>query len=113
RSVRVSCNHDPRGPVLPGQLPNLLDDEVDVRIVKLLDVLSVGVAGDLLVQVPRVGEEVDDDSLREDLVLLALDGGGGCGSEMDVVLVLLARVLLVVAQLLDTPKIRHLAPPGP
>ena len=108
RSVGVPLDDDARRAELPGELADLLDDEADVRIVELLQFLALRVARDLLVQVPRVREEVDDDGLGEDLVLLALNRSRARRREVDVVLVLLARVLRLAAELLDDREIHHL-----
>ena len=59
-------------PYCPASLPISSTTNADVRIVELLDFLAVHVARDLLVQIPRVREEVDHDRLGQDLVLLAL-----------------------------------------
>ena len=108
RTVGVPLDHDAGRAVLPGELADLLDDESDVRVVELLDFLAVGRASDLLVQVPGIREEVNDDRLGEDLVLLTLHRTGARRRELDVVLVLLAGVFRLGPQLLDDRKVHHL-----
>ena len=54
-------------PNCPASLAISSSTQVDVRIVQLLDVLAVHLPGDLLVQVPAVGKEVDDDRVGQDL----------------------------------------------
>ena len=104
----MSLDHDARRAVLPGQLADFLDDERDVRVVQLLDFLAVHGARDLLREIPRVREEVDHDRFREDLFFLTLDRPRRRGRELDVVLVLLARVLLLGAEFLDDGEVHHL-----
>ena len=95
-------------PYWPASLPISSTTNPTFGIVELLDVLGVHRPRDLLVEVPRVGEEMDHDRLGEDLVLLALDRAGRRRRELDVVLVLLGRVLRLAGELLDDGEIHHL-----
>jgi hypothetical protein len=95
-------------PNWPASLPTVFDHESDVGIVQLLDVFAVDVLGDLLVEVPRVGKEVDHHRLGQNFIRLALNGAGAHRREAHVVFVLLTGVLLFPAKLLDHREIHHL-----
>ena len=49
-------------------------NKIDTRVVGLLDLLAVDLADDLLPQIGAVGEEVNDDRVREDLFVFSPNG---------------------------------------
>ena len=108
RAVGVPLDHDARGAVLTGEPSDLVDDEIDVRVIQFFTILAVHVGDHLLAQVPRVGIEMDHDRLGEDLVALGLDGARGGRDELHLILVALVRVPRLAAQLLDDREIHHL-----
>src|ERR1043166_2114610 len=106
--VGVALDDDPRRAELAGEFSRLLDHEGGVRIVELLDRLAVRRLLDLLVQLVRVGVELDDDRLGEDLVPLGLQGRGRGGHELHLVFVLLVGIERLGAELLDDREVHHL-----